>query len=449
MKNKLLIKLKLTITFLLCIAMSLSFTACDNIENDVEQTNNSLTIYDSTNNLSPTLVNKYKSLYPDVEVSIIARKEDEDFKTFESKMSGEILAGKGPDLILMSNLYYRFNNLPKMIKAGAFTDISDLTKKDKDFNVKDYNDVIMKFGVYDGKRFIMPIEYNIPLLLTSQKMLDKTKFNISNCTNYWSFMDEIVKYSETCPEGVPNIMNTGISNLSDFFCKAGINVIEKDKILVDSPDFKRGAEYINKIGKKFEWLPKDAFSMPFADSVIDEKAVFANCTSGSFGVFFGYYFNIIDKGQKPVFLPIRDVNGKIQAEVNKGVAITNSSQNKQNAYNFLKLLLDKDSQIGEVSFPFDPMSIPVSNEAINYLLDDKLDTPIKINGDKVVPFSKAERKECFDQYKSILADVNQTTKWDTLQTQILMEITPYLSGEKSYQECVDKIKNNLEISLSE
>ena len=85
-------------------------------------------------------------------------------------MSTEIMAGEGPDIISLNQ------NLPfeKLIENEAFLDINSLINNDetKDkIELDEYNSFIMNVGVYDGKRYIVPLSYGMDVLVSTQEMV--------------------------------------------------------------------------------------------------------------------------------------------------------------------------------------------------------------------------------------------------------------------------------------
>ena len=132
--------------------------------------------------------NKYCTKHYDESYQIeIVEFDSED--TMLTKISTEIMAGKGPDIISLNQ------KLPfeKLIDNGSFADIDELAelyKSDIDFD--DYNSTIMDCGIYNGKRYIIPITYCPNILITTQEILDK--YNLEN-TNF-SFKELEIRLSD-------------------------------------------------------------------------------------------------------------------------------------------------------------------------------------------------------------------------------------------------------------
>lgn len=363
-------------------------------------------------------------------------------------MQADIMAGKGPDLIYISENYFARSDVDKMIHSGVFSDMTPFIKADKEFDFSNYNASAMKFGVVDGKRYIMPTSYNIPMLLTTQSLLDKVRFDPKKCTDFWSFNDELNKYSSIYTENMPNIFTSGIYNIANFNNLAGMKILnyEDKKVLINTPEFKRAAQTIHNLCIKNDWYYESYVNGMDTKYLYDQIAFLANYDYGSFGALFNDILALYAKGEKPIFFPIRDLNGKIQGKYSFGAAITNNSSNKQNAYNFVKLLL---SEQGQMQFNSSPLrSIPVLNSAVDKAYE-YFQQPITMTfGDSTFPLPPLA-KEDFDLYKSYLKDVDKVTAHGSVQQQLDMLMLPYYLGKKSYEECIKEAQDALEIYMSE
>ena len=113
--------------------------------------------------------NKYCTKHYDESYQIeIVEFDSED--TMLTKISTEIMAGKGPDIISLNQ------KLPfeKLIDNGSFADIDELAELYKsDIDFEDYNSTIMDCGIYNGKRYIKHIAYCPNILIKTQEILDK------------------------------------------------------------------------------------------------------------------------------------------------------------------------------------------------------------------------------------------------------------------------------------
>lgn len=177
---------------ILC-AMLLSFTSCDEYK---IKSNEKLKYYTSNaeddfssliKQYNKICLEKYDESY---QIEIIEFENNDDMCT---KMSTEIMAGEGPDIISLNQ------NLPfeKLIENEAFLDINSLINNDetKDkIELDEYNSFIMNVGVYDGKRYIVPLSYGMDVLVSTQERLKQ--FNVSgNNGETLTYSNVSVKFS--------------------------------------------------------------------------------------------------------------------------------------------------------------------------------------------------------------------------------------------------------------
>ncbi len=102
--------------------------------------------------------------------------EFDDMKEMASRLSTEIMAGKGPDIITSGELSLLSLSTEKLIKQGVFANIDDIisNSEDKDkLKLSDYNSNILDAGVYDGKRYFIPVTFEPQILLSSSSKLSK------------------------------------------------------------------------------------------------------------------------------------------------------------------------------------------------------------------------------------------------------------------------------------
>lgn len=168
--------------FLLVLIVIINFVGCTESENfgDVK---NRMTYYTSNDSddfcdlikiYNNYCLQNYDKSY---QIAVLKFASEDEITT---KLSTELMAGKGPDIISINQ------KLPfeKLLNNGTFLDVNKLcdnnTQADKiDFN--NFNSAIMKYGIYNGKRYIVPLFYGTDVFVSTQEKLKK--FNIS-CDNH-------------------------------------------------------------------------------------------------------------------------------------------------------------------------------------------------------------------------------------------------------------------------
>ena len=154
----------------------------------MEQTNEGLTIFytDAVSIRAKILdmaVGQYNREHPDQPVTaekIFTDSSDTVNDEQTQQMLAEVMDGEGPDLIFFVD---DTMDIEKMARRGVFADLEPYFEADN-FDWSGYNQTVMDAGVWDGHRLVIPLEYEIPMLYTSQTALDETGFSAENAVRF-------------------------------------------------------------------------------------------------------------------------------------------------------------------------------------------------------------------------------------------------------------------------
>ena len=381
----------------------------------VEQTNEGLTIFctdfsyrEST--ILDAAVNQFNQLHPETPVTLDKHFTDESIANHQeayTKMITEVMAGDG---------------------SG-------------------YNQAVMDGGVWDGHRLLIPLEYELPMLYTSQGALDETGFDVENCGSFDGFLTEVEKMQAN-PEQDREVFRTKLT-FYYFPHYAGIPYVDYDRQIADLsfPELERGmAVYKNLNGMEIGF--GDGNSIAGAADIRDGKCLWI-CPEQPLDGFFTSV-GVINKFDDAVMLPIRDVEGGIQARVTSAIAVRNSSPNLQIAYEFIKFLLSEEFQLDTLNYRWHDFSVLNTTNVAYYQRETTEREQSKISPDDSFGFegnieiSQAD----FDELMSYLNDVSGTFYY-AKETNFVKKMSAYLAGEESYEEGMRDVKRQLDIYLSE
>ena len=111
------------------------------------------------------LIEQFSKKHPSVKINV------EDYSSliipdYRTKIAGELMSGGGPDIMLVSNASYgnTLENLTKLLQNGKLLDLNTLQ-----INTENCYDQVLKAGQYNGGQFLMPLNFNLGFLLTSQE----------------------------------------------------------------------------------------------------------------------------------------------------------------------------------------------------------------------------------------------------------------------------------------
>ena len=413
----------------------------------VEQSNTELNIwytdYGMTTKYLDAAVTQYNLQHPDNPVTaekFFADSSGENSDEATQQMLTEVMAGNGPDLIFFDG---SDTDIEKMVRRGVFADMEPYFEADH-FDWSGYNQAVMDAGVWDGHRLVIPLQYNFPMLYTSQTALDETGFNIENCDTFNGLLDEI-EAMQADPSQTREVFRATVT-FYNFAQYAGIPYVDYDRQKADlsAPELKRGAEIFQKLSGL-----DGAYDMGVdsAADIRDGKALW----SCPFPPVDGFYTGpeVINTFDDMVMMPIRDVDGGIQAEVTWAVAVRNNSPNLQNAYEFIKYLLSEEYHTETLSYRWLYYSVLDSaNEA--YFQDHVYDRALPLvppensYGLDTVDVRQEDHGELMDYTRQISG-----AYFSCADTNFMRNMRDYLSGEVSYEESVREAERKLELYLSE
>lgn len=346
-------------SLILLVAVVFLLAACGSIQRGetiwqdtptAPQKNESLTVFcmggQKDSAMFQLALNRYQELYPEISVELIKPETDStDYEAEEElfqQVAAQIMAGEGPDVFIVND---RVMDVEKLVRQGIFADMEPFFQAD-DFDWTPYHKTVMDGGVWDGKRFVVPLSYDFPLLITSRTALEETGFDMDVCRDYQGFIDETTRYMED-PTQTRQLFRQPLI-IADIVGFSGISVADYDTQTIDlsAPLFKAGYQWYKTTMEKntndYNDYTDD-MSLYGAAAVRDGNVLWTPPIQGALSGFYND-FGAIKTVDDAVMMPIRDEKGGIQARLKFPVAVRANSENLQNAYDFIKLLLSSEIQ---------------------------------------------------------------------------------------------------------
>ena len=367
-------------------------------------------------------LNKFKEEHTGIKVieKVIPNQEVE---VFTLKFKAELAAGTGPDIILLSTFF--LPSISKLSDSGVLCDLNTLISEDKSFKIEDYNQIVMDSCTYNGKRYMMPIDYTFFYFYTYKAVLGDFKLNTTNWT--W---DELVNAEKEFFK-----IGTGASKyfISPFFdfsilltdSKAYVNY-ERKISKINTPEFIKLLQTYKSI------VPHVCPIEEFISQTDHEKMEMLSVLQSGFctGVADSPGFSDYDKafGEDAIILPNPTLDGKedTNAWVDRIVAITSKCRYKQEAFDYIKTILSKENQMN------DNLNVPVNTAAFKEQLE-----LVKI----IRPDSQIEE---------LFKTVNSCSLTDASVLDIInKELPDYLNGKKSAEQIAKVIDEKVSLYLNE
>lgn len=417
---------------------SVALTGC---EKTVEQKNDSLHIYASGRDvIMDYAVKEFQRRYPDIDVEYAGRKiiEDaEEFYGYNQQLSAQLMSGSGADVFFIQDYW----DIDKLIQAGAFADLSEIYDNSAVFQDADFREDIMNAGIFDGKRYFLPMEYRLPMMISTHEILEDAGFHIENCTDFDCFMDESSQYLNSTNYD-RRLFRMDVSARNCIFW-AGYPIVDKGQVVWDIEETRKYFAWFKDIYGRGtgEYMFGDLFG---AAAVRDGECLFES--SGFFNTDLNAIRALYTIGT-PISVPIYNKDGGVTALIERAVAVRANSENLDNVKKFLEILFEKQimEQPGALREDISVRKSVMEKEYESYLIECPF--KVAING---FPFELPPlKREDFDAYLACADKVNKIVYWPAWRQDFWSEINHYLKEEVSYEEAAKNARDKLEFYLSE
>lgn len=160
----------------------------------------------------------------------------ESLEELEAQFSTELMAGGGADIISLDQ------SLPfeKLVNNDSLMDINQLIADyGNGFSLDNCNQVIMNSGVFDGKRYLLPLYYNPDYLATTQQQADAFGVDLNSITYdslIQKFNPENPEYYLISPYYALHFYYSFIRDFADF--ESGTNEFDTDEFRYLAENFR-------------------------------------------------------------------------------------------------------------------------------------------------------------------------------------------------------------------
>lgn len=283
--------------------------------------------------------------------------------------------------------------------------------------------------------------------------MDMVSFDLTKCGDYFGFWNEIKKAKQhldkTNNKDTKFFLNESTSAINFMNMNLKLCDFDSQTINLDNEEFKKSME-----------LAKDIYQIgtaPIPPSSQQEEIQYTlikNCNPIFNENINSYAFHMLRATPveyEPEVLVIRNLNGKVTSKIYDFAVVKENSENLQNAYNFIKILLSTKIQEKAQGF----MGFPVNNIALNNLLNrhrnnmsgelNSIDYTFEQAGATMNKLSQQNYDKILDIFNSIDSCYFGSDGINIIAN----NMQPYLNDEKSYEECLRKAEDQLEIYVSE
>lgn len=437
---------KSILSSILSILLILSVFICVGCNADKNE-ENTITYYHYEPRLSTvySFIIEYNKKYSnkDYKINIV---EFDDLEEMKSRLSTEIMAGKGPDIITLSELEMLSSSAEKLMKQGVFANLDDIISNDSSENkleLSDYNSDILDAGIYEGKRYYMPVVFEPQILLTSSQKFSKYLNNVENNLTY----DNVIKLnSNILKDGTNNRLLSSLEDYKNIF----LNCIDEHvdfyykKCDFDSNNFIKSIISLKELYNSNEKNGDEIMSM---FSGLGQCELFALCDEIAL---------IENDNDEPLITNVPNHDGMPTGVIMDAVFINNNSNNKQKSLDFIKYALSEKVQsdyCGANIKNYEPgttwgmgWEYPVNNQSYDNLIS-------KAQEVKYIDSTTNISKDNFIYAKDYIKNIKSFKlggMYNYYNTEVIGEIVDkFLSGEINKDKFINQLKSKTEIYLNE
>lgn len=442
------------ISALFCLCSIIFATSCQ--KNDIQK-NDKLSIYISTEFMREFSdgIEFFKEAFPQTELEFINTQDIENNAAIET----QIMAGKGPDVIFIER-DNMFKDVNKTIATGVFSAMDRYLKNDNKLNVSDFYPSILNAGKYNDMQCVLPIFFNVPIMLTTQEILNEYKLNLTRESKFSDFNSQIIEFADTEESGqLPRIVGSFRDEVDywgySFLDWMPLTDYQEQCVNFDREELELACKAFKAIIKHDNGLPYNLIGWGAEQSsqeLSDKTSMMdtINYKGSSFNLL--QAASLLNAENTPIFLPINNSDGGIHAKITLGVAINSNSKSKDVAFEFIKSILLKILEEDQPK-PQYHYSLKVANENQINQLKKQFDTGYLHglaagtggNNKAITPL----RKEFVDNYINIYNNIT-TCGYYSRTTEIIYDaFSPYFNDKATLESCLETAQSAMEIYISE
>lgn len=367
-------------------------------------------------------------------------------KQLSEKMSTEIMAGKGPD-ILTSRFSLPFE---KLKESGALADIYELSESN-DIGLKNCNSNILKYGISNGKLYMIPLYYSPDVFVTTEETL--AKYGLTSKS--FSFVDlakalknNKMTYSLLGAEDLnTNLFYSFLSCYVDF---------ESRTTAFDSDEFSDTLDYMVELILNDETDPNTYYFLH--ENIKSGKSILYKEFPSVYQVFRTYCLLSYLGATPALVYNYNGTNHTCPASVDVSVGINNNSRHKDKALKFIMYCLSDENQI---SVSTENGLLPINNNALTELIE-QTNEEIDFNDDGTISESEKKvfhkaRNEAIKDYSKAINSIDRCTyqsfyylSESYYNSSVIGNIVnKYLNGEISKEKFIRQLTSATEIFLTE
>ncbi|HBA69772.1 MAG TPA: hypothetical protein DCZ40_10520, partial [Lachnospiraceae bacterium] len=371
----------------------------------------------------------------------------EGYGSGQEQMNADIVSGKGPDLIELSNV-----NMRMYAAKGILEDLYPYMDADGEINKEDYLESVRKAFEIDGKLYTMPSRFYVNTVLAKVSQVGER----SSIT-----LDELMEIADGLPEG---------AQIYEYATKSSIlmtNIMMNMDEYVDwntgeckfsDESFVKALEFANRFDAEYQYNQND---MSRPEKIKQNRLLMAETSISSMQEYIMYEAMF---GEPIAFCgyPTTKENGSFLSHDGSILGINARSKNKDGAWQFIRRQLTKEAQesnAGRGGFGF-----PVMKSALEKQFEEDMKEEYyeDVDGTKKRTEKTSWGYDDFSvrifaakdyEVETIRNLINSTdTRYqydEKMMSIITEEANAFFEGQKTAKEVADIIQNRIQVYVNE
>ena len=390
------------------------------------------------NNYMSLLIEQFKSEYPEVNVNTVdySTVAPEDYRT---KLASELMTGEGPDILLMINDGNETTDyLPDMMKLIQNDVFMDVNLMNVDFS--DCNQTVMKSGIYDSKQILVPLNYSLGILYTTEERMTEAGIEYRKGMTLAEFAEPLGAFYESNPskKAFINYMTAQFifpHNTAAYLDYENNSFLDPDEgIGIISYMFYRN---LKNYGESYTDIYRSG------DLVFMSGRNF-NGWYENIGMLNSLYADDISKDETPVVFALPTIAGTAPApHITYALLVNANTDNKQAAERFIKTAIGEDFQ----SSTGIQTGITINNNVMEKLKEFYLTEGY----DRHNPYDMRKSCEFDNSYFSIIENMSDPVPYidRTISSNMFSLIRNGIINGGLTEEDYNIVKSQIEFYLSE
>ena len=311
----------------------------------------------SMNYVLSEVAKKYEKNHQEVNIQIEYLSDRVDERDIQLKrIRNEILAGDGPDLFILPDGSSKkgenplFLDVELAMRNESFYDISAFYDADDALEKEQLNNTIMEAGVLDGVRYVLPLYYDIPVVLMNPEKAAASEIDTERLkSNVFDMMDTLLETEDPmwCSGAYMIYPNNFFGHdlfpdLMDY--SSGEVILTAEEVAAYMQRVQKLHSYIGKLPE----VKRTSFFQSTMLTYIGRGSIWYDSGFPIHVMNLNYAFEyaaIAKSNNWPLEMyPLRATDGSVIANVTYWGAVGAGSKHPDVAYDFLRLFLLKDVQ---------------------------------------------------------------------------------------------------------